>query len=391
MKIGEFARKHHVTIDTVRHYVNEGLLTPVKVNTQYDFSPVDEEVLESILLLKSMNFKLEEMKPYLLFQTMFQQNTFSYLGSFERQFRDKIKENEKEIEKLTEMNRRIEKHLAGRKKVRIQRGVPLRLIPELLCPDCDANLELEEPQMLHNEIIEGRLVCPDCGRTYYIRYGCLSDAPVTDIDEFSEIKEMLDKYLQQNDEEYIVKVRELFTETANHVKISGRGAENVLIDGQGCCFLDSAIFRALPEDCFVLINCQKNIFVKIFEENILPANVLVYEGKKENIPLRRDMDYLFLQNYDIESCKEGGFALYPYISKAAKLDCFKILVLNGDVRLPDERAFLADMSERGITMTGAFETGSMINCKESSDMTVFGKKGDLEMKYAIYQLKKISG
>ncbi len=94
MKIGEFAKKHHVTIDTVRHYVSEGLLTPVKVNTQYDFSTIDEEVLESILLLKSMNFKLEEMRPYLLFQTMFQQNTFSYLGSFESEFREKIKENE---------------------------------------------------------------------------------------------------------------------------------------------------------------------------------------------------------------------------------------------------------------------------------------------------------
>lgn len=168
MKIGEFAKKHHVTIDTVRHYVSEGLLTPVKVNTQYDFCAIDEEVLDSILLLKSMNFKLEEMRPYLLFQTMFQQNTFSYLGSFEAEFREKIQENEKQIEALKEMNRRIEKHLAAKKEVKIQRGVPIRLIPEFFCPDCDVNLELEQPEMLHNEIISGRLVCPDCGRVYHI-------------------------------------------------------------------------------------------------------------------------------------------------------------------------------------------------------------------------------
>lgn len=30
MKIGEFAKKHDVTIDTVRHYINEGLLTPLR-------------------------------------------------------------------------------------------------------------------------------------------------------------------------------------------------------------------------------------------------------------------------------------------------------------------------------------------------------------------------
>ena len=93
MKIGEFARKHNVTIDTVRHYISMGLLTPLRINVQYDFSEIDDDVMESILLLKSMNFKLEEMKPYLLLQTIYTQNTFSYLGSFEDEFRNKLREN----------------------------------------------------------------------------------------------------------------------------------------------------------------------------------------------------------------------------------------------------------------------------------------------------------
>lgn len=40
MKIGEFSKKHQVTIDTVRHYINEGLLTPLRENTQYNFSEI---------------------------------------------------------------------------------------------------------------------------------------------------------------------------------------------------------------------------------------------------------------------------------------------------------------------------------------------------------------
>ena len=51
MKIGEFAKKHDVTIDTVRHYINEGLLTPLRDNTQYSFSEIDDRAMESILLL----------------------------------------------------------------------------------------------------------------------------------------------------------------------------------------------------------------------------------------------------------------------------------------------------------------------------------------------------
>ena len=34
-KIGEFAKKHQVTVDTVRHYINEGLLTPLRENTVF--------------------------------------------------------------------------------------------------------------------------------------------------------------------------------------------------------------------------------------------------------------------------------------------------------------------------------------------------------------------
>ena len=66
-------------------------MTPLRENTQYNFSEIDDRVMESILLLKSMNFKLEEMKAYLLFQTMYTNNSFSYLGSFRKEFEDKLK------------------------------------------------------------------------------------------------------------------------------------------------------------------------------------------------------------------------------------------------------------------------------------------------------------
>lgn len=48
MKIGEFAKKHDVTIDTVRHYINEGLLTPLRDNTQYSFSEIDDRDARNI-------------------------------------------------------------------------------------------------------------------------------------------------------------------------------------------------------------------------------------------------------------------------------------------------------------------------------------------------------
>ncbi|SFQ44074.1 DNA-binding transcriptional regulator, MerR family [Lachnospiraceae bacterium XBB1006] len=97
MKIGEFAKKHDVTVDTVRHYIYEGLLTPLRKNTQYDFSEIDDQVMDTILLLKSMNFKLEEMRGYLLFQSMCSGKALAYLGSFRKLFEEKLKENKRII------------------------------------------------------------------------------------------------------------------------------------------------------------------------------------------------------------------------------------------------------------------------------------------------------
>ena len=162
------------------HYISEGLLTPLRVNTQYNFSEIDDRVMESILLLKSMNFKLEEMKPYLLFQTMYTNNAFSYMGSFKKEFEEKLEENRREIQRLTKMNELIEKKIDGYQKIEFQRGVSLRSLLELTCPDCEEGLELSASEILHNEIMEGDLVCPKCGRTYYIRYGILSDELIED-------------------------------------------------------------------------------------------------------------------------------------------------------------------------------------------------------------------
>ena len=169
MKIGEFSKKHQVSIDTVRHYISEGLLTPLRVNTQYNFSEIDDRVMESILLLKSMNFKLEEMKPYLLFQTMYTNNAFSYMGSFKKEFEEKLEENRREIQRLTKMNELIEKKIDGYQKIEFQRGISLRSLLELTCPDCEEGLELNASEILHNEIMKGELVCPKCGKIYYIR------------------------------------------------------------------------------------------------------------------------------------------------------------------------------------------------------------------------------
>lgn len=64
MKIGAFSEKNQVPISTVRYYISEELLTPNKNGAQYDFEERNEEEMQLISELRSMNFSTEDMKRF---------------------------------------------------------------------------------------------------------------------------------------------------------------------------------------------------------------------------------------------------------------------------------------------------------------------------------------
>jgi len=389
MKIGEFSKKHHVTVDTVRHYINEGLLTPLRENTQYNFSEIDDGVMESILLLKSMNFKLEEMKSYLLFQTMYTNNTFSYLGSFRKEFEEKLDENKREIERLTQMNERIEKQLAEYHEVGFARGVSLRMLQDLICPDCDENLELEASEILHNEIMEGKMVCPKCGRVYHIRYGILSDEPICEFKQEEDIAEMVNHYLEKNDEQYVLKVRELFQKIAELTSENISEVKNVLIDGASTGFLNSAFLRSLPKDVRLFVCIRDNIVMKVAQEDIFPKDTIFYVGDVKKAPFKVPVDCAFLQDYDVEMLYKKIYEYYPYLTKDATVICFKGILYGKEKCFSDEVSFLEDMKKRGLRKQTCYKTGRVLLKEESSDMTIINKDEDMEMEYAIYFFKTL--
>ena len=390
MKIGEFSKKHQVTVDTVRHYINEGLLTPLRENTQYSFSEIDDRVMESVLLLKSMNFKLEEMKAYLLFQSMYTNNTFSYLGSFRKEFEEKLEENKKEIERLKKMNELIEKQLAEYQDVDFTRGISLRMLPDLVCPECDENLELEASMISHNEIMEGKLACSKCGKTYYIRYGFLSDEPIGEFKRQAGVAEMLEHYLEQNDEQYILKIREIFQKVAELANDNANGVKNVLIDGVSAGFLNSALLRSLPEDIRLFVHAGENITMKVIQEDIFPKDTIFYTGSIENAPFKVPMDYVFLQDYDVDMHFEKRYEYYPHFRADVSVICFKTYIYGKEIPfVADEKVFLDDMKKRGLQKVTAYKTGKILLKKDSPDMTILDKEEDMETEYAIYSFKTL--
>lgn len=68
MKIGAFAKLFHVTTDTVRYYIELGLLIPDKKNTQYQMNQLCFDDMAFITELKKFHFSLLEIQRILSYR-----------------------------------------------------------------------------------------------------------------------------------------------------------------------------------------------------------------------------------------------------------------------------------------------------------------------------------
>lgn len=68
MKIGTFAKLFHVTTDTVRYYIELGLLIPDKKNTQYQMNQLCFDDMAFITELKKFHFSLIEIQRILSYR-----------------------------------------------------------------------------------------------------------------------------------------------------------------------------------------------------------------------------------------------------------------------------------------------------------------------------------
>lgn len=82
MRTGEFAALHNITYDTIRHYLEMGLLVAEKEGGHYRFGPQDSKDLERINELKSLDFTLSEIQTILCFQRLAGEKTDEFLNHY---------------------------------------------------------------------------------------------------------------------------------------------------------------------------------------------------------------------------------------------------------------------------------------------------------------------
>lgn len=177
MKIGEFSKKYNLTIDTVRHYMHIGILTPMKIGGHYHFDTNTEEQGDMIHKLKSLGFKLSEIREILLYK-IYTQINYENENEFHHDLMKK-KYNEIKIEKdklssiLDELEKEIERLDTPTVDQEVY-GLPMVAIDLLQCPKCQGELVLDASSIIKGDIITGELTCK-CNYVLTIYDGIVTD------------------------------------------------------------------------------------------------------------------------------------------------------------------------------------------------------------------------
>ncbi|ABR50299.1 putative transcriptional regulator, MerR family [Alkaliphilus metalliredigens QYMF] len=166
MKIGAFSAKHNITIDTVRHYIDLGLLLPHKKGGQYEFTSKDSNDLQGVLELKGLKFTLGEIQKVFSYKRITGMRTIQDQLRYKKILEEKTEELVAEQKHLAKtvmyLQQRAEEINIVSLQQRKQLGFPLLFIQHLCCPLCKNSLDLNNGIIEKNMLMEGQFQC-HCG------------------------------------------------------------------------------------------------------------------------------------------------------------------------------------------------------------------------------------
>lgn len=165
MKISSFAKKFNVSIDTVRYYMNLGLLIPLKPGIYYEFDQTCEEDMNLITELKSFEFTLNEIREIIDLKRITLLRDHEDLDFYMQLLERKKAGISYEISKLQSTIQKINQKtevLRQKETNKTSVGFSISFLPFLRCPVCSGPFQFQNA-LIHNEsIIDGSIHCT-CG------------------------------------------------------------------------------------------------------------------------------------------------------------------------------------------------------------------------------------
>lgn len=174
MKIGSFAKEFGVSIDTIRYYIELGLLIPEK-EAHYRMTDTCISDMQFICELKNYDFSLSEILKILSLKRLAIISDSEEGEYFEKVLLNKKNElllKRERIEKaIYSIESKINNHPDQATKT-MSRGISLHFLSMLNCPYCQTSFDMSDVTMYGHELYHGKIFC-DCGYQALINEGIL--------------------------------------------------------------------------------------------------------------------------------------------------------------------------------------------------------------------------
>lgn len=180
MKIGEFSKQCGLSSNTIRYYIDKGLIIPEK-SSQYTFDQQCLDDVAAIRKLKNQHFTLDEIHQILSLVRNIDDPSHAKMLLLESIYVDKIQEIDGLIEQYKYEKASLEKDLAAfNPGERAERtcGIHLSSLSLLCCPKCGHDFELSGASIVDYRVVSGLLQC-SCGYHSEIRNGII----ITEVEE----------------------------------------------------------------------------------------------------------------------------------------------------------------------------------------------------------------
>lgn len=280
VRIGKFAESNNLTVDTVRHYMDLGLIIPEMQGGQYYFDDRCKSDLEDILSLKGMGFTLNEIKSIFIFRRLGNLTPYEQNQYYKTFFESKYKSIEQEIDNLkgirNNLKFKIQELNNYNKEQKNKIGIDFRNLNIFKCLQCKGDLILSKGSIDKNQVIDGVLRC-NCGVEYNIEDGILIINDNLNNYGFKFDSNYIEEYISLTDIKYLDNIYKNLELVHKKIEFDGFANKIILELGSGVGFFLRNIYNELPDNSIYiavdndlgrhkflkemleLIDCNKNI------------------------------------------------------------------------------------------------------------------------------------
>jgi DNA-binding transcriptional MerR regulator/ubiquinone/menaquinone biosynthesis C-methylase UbiE len=310
MRIGKFGKVNELSIDTIRHYMDLGLIVAEKQGGHYYFDERCQNDLEHILELKGMGFSLTEIKIIFHYKNFGKMTDYEKDTYYQSLFLEKYEKIEQEMKSLVEIKGKLKQKLDYLSSRSIgsssMMGIDYRVLDLLKCLKCGDQLTLQDGLISRNQIMDGKLSC-DCGVEYLIESGILRVGdPYKSITGRAPLENNITEYIQETDPMYLENINKGLQWSKRKLGQIDLHNKVILELGSGVGFFLRNIYQELPEDCLYIAvdhNLERHQFLKsLLERTDSKRKFLFICADFLNIPIRNNsvdmvIDHTGTSNY----------------------------------------------------------------------------------------------